>query len=93
MNCNIVMLRDSRYDAVLHLVTAADGAQNFYASLNNEARYESIDEAIEKDKKLRLAYMGHQRWVFISNGFNDFNQKINSAKQNVHFLLGHKAGN
>jgi len=26
LGCNIVMLRDNRYDAVLHLVTAADGA-------------------------------------------------------------------
>lgn len=42
LGANIVMLRDSRYDAVLHLVTAADGAEKFYASLTNEARYESI---------------------------------------------------
>jgi hypothetical protein len=26
LGCNVVMLRDNRYDAVLHLVTAADGA-------------------------------------------------------------------
>ena len=59
MNCNVVMLRDNRYDGIMHLVTAADGAPKFYASLNNEAQYESISEAIEKDKKLRAAYMGH----------------------------------
>ncbi len=53
MGCNTVMLRDNRYDAVIHMVTAADGAESFYASLSNEARYESVEEAIEKDKKLR----------------------------------------
>ena len=26
MNCNVVMLRDNRYDGIMHLVTAADGA-------------------------------------------------------------------
>lgn len=53
MGCNTVMLRDNRYDAVVHMVTAADGAEKFYASLSNEARYESVEEAIDKDKKLR----------------------------------------
>ena len=59
MNLTVPMLRDNRYDAILHMVTAADGAPEFYASLNNEARYESPEEAIEKDKKLREAYMSH----------------------------------
>lgn len=45
MGVNIIMLRDNRYDAILHMVTAADGAAKFYASLNNEARYESVEEA------------------------------------------------
>jgi hypothetical protein len=38
-----IQLRDRRYEAVIHLVTAADGAEEFYTSENNEARYESID--------------------------------------------------
>lgn len=37
---NPVNLRDKRYDAVLHLVTAADGAESFYTKGNNQARYE-----------------------------------------------------
>jgi predicted ATPase len=59
LGCNTVMLRDNRYDAVVHLVTAADGAEKFYASLNNEARYESVEEAVSKDRRLREAYLGH----------------------------------
>lgn len=41
------MLRDQRYDAVVHLVTAADGAENFYTLANNEVRTESIEQAVE----------------------------------------------
>ena len=33
-------LRDQRYDAVLHLVSAADGAEEFYTTSNNAQRYE-----------------------------------------------------
>jgi primase-polymerase (primpol)-like protein len=66
------MLRYNRYDAVMHMVTAADGAEEFYANLSNEARYESVEEAVEKDKKLREAYMGHKRWVMIDNNCSTF---------------------
>jgi len=59
MNCNIPILRDNRYDAIIHMVTAADGAAQFYAAITNEARYESVDDAIDKDRKLQEAYMGH----------------------------------
>lgn len=67
MGLNNVMLRDNRYDAVLHMVTAADGAAQFYDSQTNAARYEDVQEAIDKDKRLREAYMGHQKWIYIGN--------------------------
>lgn len=42
------------------MMTAADGAKEFYTSMiSGEARYESVDEAKEKDELLRQAYMGH----------------------------------
>ena len=74
------------------MVTAADGADKFYASLSNEARYESKDEAVEKDKRLREAYMSHQHWMIISNEFDDFNSKIKYTQEQVHFILGHQTG-
>jgi hypothetical protein len=40
-----MQLRDRRYEAVIHLVTAAQGATEFFTNQNNEARYESIEEA------------------------------------------------
>jgi hypothetical protein len=39
------MMRDNRYDGILHLVTAADGAEDFYENQTNEARYENIEQA------------------------------------------------
>ena len=45
LGVSTIQIRDNRYDAVIHLVTAADGAESFYATLTGEARYETIDEA------------------------------------------------
>ena len=39
---NTFQLKDKRYDAVVHLVSAADGAEEFYTLGNNEARYDDI---------------------------------------------------
>ena len=76
LGVTIVQIRENRYDAVIHMVTAADGAEDFYAT-QVEARYESAEEAREKDEFLRQAYMGHQRWILISNkDCNDFQTKI-----------------
>jgi hypothetical protein len=41
MGFNTIQLRDNRYDAVIHLVTAANGAEDHY-SFDNVARYEVI---------------------------------------------------
>lgn len=39
------LLRDSRYDGVVHLVTAAIGAESHYTLANNAARTEGLEEA------------------------------------------------
>jgi hypothetical protein len=49
------------------LVTAANGAVEFYTSANNEARYESPNDAIELDKKLINAWVGHPHFSIIDN--------------------------
>ena len=41
MGYNQVQLRDNRYDAIIHMVTAAKGAEKHY-NLDNAARYEVI---------------------------------------------------
>jgi len=37
-NWTVPQLRDQRYEAVVHLVTAAIGAERFYTLENNKAR-------------------------------------------------------
>lgn len=49
---NECKLRDIRYDLVLHLSTAADGANKFYTCENNKARHENLAFALELDKNL-----------------------------------------
>ena len=39
-----IAARDTRYDAVFHLVTCADGAESYYNLTNNEARHEGPEE-------------------------------------------------
>lgn len=66
------MLRDTRYDAVIHLVTAANGAEAFYSGENNEARYETVDMAVAVDYKLQESWMGHPHHIVIGNGQGGF---------------------
>ncbi|MDA2936043.1 AAA family ATPase [Patescibacteria group bacterium AH-259-L05] len=59
-------LRDKRYDSVFHLVTAAEGAEEFY-NYDNPARYETAEQAREADKKTLAAWTGHERLRIIHN--------------------------
>ena len=74
------------------MVTAANGASPFYASVNNEARYESKEEAIEKDYRIQEAYQGHSRLYIIDNNCSDFDAKIKRAQVKVLQTLGHDTG-
>lgn len=66
LNLNEVEIRDN-YDAVFHLVTAADGAVEFYTTTNNTARTETPEQAIELDRKLLSAWTGHPHLRVIDN--------------------------
>ena len=48
----------SRYDAIIHLVTAADGAEEYYTLENNEARSENAEEARILDKRTLNNWVG-----------------------------------
>lgn len=67
-------IRDS-YDAVMHLVTTADGAESFYTQMTNDARWESVDEAKASDGRLFEAWSQHPRHVRIDNS-TDFDGKL-----------------
>eukprot|EP00188_Purpureofilum_apyrenoidigerum_P002378 Plantae.Rhodophyta-Purpureofilum_apyrenoidigerum.ctg24738.p1 GENE.Plantae.Rhodophyta-Purpureofilum_apyrenoidigerum.ctg24738~~Plantae.Rhodophyta-Purpureofilum_apyrenoidigerum.ctg24738.p1 ORF type:complete len:435 (+),score=67.31 Plantae.Rhodophyta-Purpureofilum_apyrenoidigerum.ctg24738:98-1402(+) len=84
---NEVMLRDQRYDAIVHLVTAADGARDFYSFETNRSRHEPPDEAISLDQKLRTAWVGHPHLRVIDNK-TDFPEKINRVFNSVCHTVG-----
>ena len=62
-------------DAVMHLVTTADGAEEFYSAVTNLARWETVDEARASDHRILDAWSGHVRHLLIDNS-TDFDGKI-----------------
>ena len=73
-----------RYDAVLHLVSAADGAEQYYTTATNATRYE---KARELDKKVINAWSGHSHLRVINN-HDDFNAKLNRVIKEISNVLG-----
>lgn len=76
----------NRYDLVMHLVTAADGKEEFYTTSNNEARTESPEEAREKDRRTLSAWLGHDNLKIIGNDTN-FSTKIAKTVREIYELL------
>ena len=81
-----------RYDAVLHLVSAADGAEKYYTTATNATRYEQMNEeglriARELDKKVVQAWTGHPHLRVINNN-DDFNAKLNRVLKEIAHVLG-----
>lgn len=77
----------SRYDAVFHLVTAANGAPEFYTLANNAARSETPEQAVHFDNLTIKAWTGHQHLRVIDNS-TDFNSKINRLIAEICSALG-----
>lgn len=83
-------LRD-RYDAVLHLVTAADGAEEFYTTETNANRYEQANEeglqiARMLDHKVFDAWFTHPHVRVIDNS-SDFDLKLNRVLTEISQVL------
>ena len=74
------------YDAVIHLVTCAKGAEFAY-NLGNAARTESLEYAREMDDRTLRAWRGHPNLHIIDNSVN-FDEKINRAMREIYRLLG-----
>ena len=81
-----------RYDAVLHLVSAADGAEQYYTTATNSTRYEQANEeglqlARDLDKKVNKSWTGHPHLRVINN-HNDFDTKLNRVILEISNVLG-----
>eukprot|EP00759_Apiculatamorpha_spiralis_P039357 PhF_6_TR38157/c2_g1_i1/m.57006 len=80
-------LRDQRYEAVVHMVTAAIGAERFY-NLENEARTETVEQARQIDEVLRQKYVGHPKLKIITNTVHDFQSKVDRVWDFIAELIG-----
>lgn len=87
LGTDITALRDKRYHGVLHLVTAALGAEEFYTLENNSARTETPEEARKLDKKIIKAWTGCPHLRIIDNS-TDFERKKRRALESVCRLIG-----
>lgn len=76
----------SGYDAVLHLVTCAKGAEYAY-NLDNAARTESLEYAREMDDRTLHAWAKHPARYIIDNS-TDFEEKIEKAIAAVYRVIG-----
>lgn len=86
LNLTETHLKDE-YDGAFHLVTAAKGAEKFYTLSNNQARTETVEEAIEKDNNLISAWAGHPHLRIIDNS-TDFEEKMKKLMAEISALLG-----
>jgi thymidylate kinase len=82
-----VALRDERYDLVVHMVTAADGAMPFYQLENNKTRRETPSEARAVDRETQEAWVGHPQLRIVDNR-TGFREKINRVFTAIGELLG-----
>ncbi|MBQ6374987.1 MAG: AAA family ATPase [Clostridia bacterium] len=74
------------YDAVLHLVSCAKGAEFAY-NLGNEARTETLEFAREMDDRTLRAWSGHPNLRIIDNAVN-FEDKMNRAMREIYRIMG-----
>lgn len=82
-----VQARDG-YDAVFHLVTAANGAMEFYTLKNNAARSETAERACAVDNALISAWTGHPHLRIIKNGNGGFDEKMADLISEISTFLG-----
>ena len=82
-----VDIRDNRYHQVIHLVTAAKGAEEYYTVEHHATRLEGLDEARDRDTRAAEAWIGHPYVDVIDNG-SDFETKINRLISCVALKIG-----
>jgi len=73
---NEIEMRDNRYNQIVHMVSAANGAEEFYSTEDHSCRSEGVDLARELDYKSAAAWIGHPYFDVIDNS-TDFDAKVN----------------
>lgn len=79
-----------RYDAVIHMVTAADGAPRYYKygftfdDLGKPVgRQETPEEAVKLDARMWEVWEGHKRHMRIANPAGGFRDKLRNVAKSV----------
>uniref|UniRef100_A0A6U4GPQ9 NadR/Ttd14 AAA domain-containing protein n=1 Tax=Phaeomonas parva TaxID=124430 RepID=A0A6U4GPQ9_9STRA len=80
-------IREDRYHAVFHMVTAADGASTYY-NLDNPARSESVEAAVRQDMATQQAWLGHPHHIVIDNEKCTFEGKLQRLLRIAARLVG-----
>ncbi len=80
------IIRNS-YDAVFHLVTAANGAEEYYNLKNNAARSESPEEAKWLDDETLAVWTGTEHLRIIDNS-TSFDKKLDRLMNEILAVLG-----
>lgn len=80
-------LRDNRYDCVVHMVTAANGASEFYTTEGHAARSEPPEFARELDTRVKNNWVGHPHFYVVDNS-TDFNGKIRRVMSTICQFVG-----
>ncbi|XP_043282470.1 TRPL translocation defect protein 14 isoform X2 [Venturia canescens] len=88
---NNVELRDNRYNQIIHMVSAANGAEEFYSTEDHACRSEGVDMARERDYNAAAAWVGHPYFDVIDNR-QDFDSKIRRMIECVCQKLGIDTG-
>ena len=86
VNC-VSELREGRYNAVFHLVTAAEGAEEYYTLENNAVRTEPPELAKSLDHMTRNAWVGHPSLKIFDNS-TDFETKLQRVVEETARLVG-----
>ena len=69
-----------RYTAVIHLVTAADGAEEYYARWPESHRPEQIEDAVRLDALLHRVWRDHPHYYRLGNEGQDWAAKSEKAR-------------
>ncbi len=70
-----------RYQAVIHLVTAADGAVSHYTRWPQAHRHEQVEDAIRLDRLLHRIWKNHPHYYRIDNVNRDWPAKAQLARE------------
>ncbi|XP_017779335.1 PREDICTED: TRPL translocation defect protein 14 isoform X2 [Nicrophorus vespilloides] len=88
---NDVELRDNRYNQIIHMVSAANGAEEFYTTEDHSCRSEGVELAKELDHNAATAWVGHPYYDVIDNS-TDFEGKMRRMVGSVCQKMGLDTG-